>query len=357
MNRENFDMDGSPSYEEPENKNNKNSNRLIVVLFFILLILCLVAGYIYITNNNQSKNNESSQIEKVEDKKTIIETIDTNNENSEDIDIKNISESDVSPVLEDNEASPQAMDISKVKAAKAAEGAVKFNDHIVRANEDLNSIAAIYGLKVQTLISINEIKNISGVVEGVSLRIPDRNGRYYTVKSGDMLSTIANEYCPNLGWKTLQEINGLSDTRLDVGDKIFIPDMSDIIASPAINTASNKFIMPSDGTIVAKYGQFMEDNPYNDDISLDGILIKTSNPIHSSAEGVVVDKYNYNNKKVIKLSHEGGYESLYGNLQSTDLTIGQDVSIQDIIGELSSDKILYFSIIQSGIPLDPESFF
>ncbi|MGD1821184.1 MAG: LysM peptidoglycan-binding domain-containing protein [Pleomorphochaeta sp.] len=356
MNIENFNMDGSSNPNDPDDfdNGNKKGNKLILVLFFILLVLCLVAGYFYITNSSNKNSDETNVAVQ-----SSIETIVPDDEKEFENEVANISDSSITPVVdEETNNNAMALDISKVKAARAAEGAVKFVNHVVTSDEDLNSIASLYGLKVQTIISINEIKNISGVVEGVVLKIPDRNGRYYTVQSGDMLSTITNEYCPNLGWKTLQEINGLADTRLDVGDKIFIPDMSDIISNPTISTTANKFNLPTDGSIIAKYGQFFEDNKYNDDISLDGILIRSNNPIYASSSGVVVDIITANNRMSVKLSHEDGYESIYGNLSNTELRIGDEVSEKSIIGKLStSDNILYFSIIQSGIPLDPESFF
>ncbi len=174
-----------------------------------------------------------------------------------------------------------------------------------------------------------------------------------------MLSSIANKYAPNLGWKTLQDLNGLADTKLDIGDKIFIPDMSEVNANPAITTALTQFIMPtSSGTIVAKYGQFIENNPYNNDVSLNGILIRANSSIVASSKGVVVDIQNRNGKKVVKLSHEGGYETVYGNLSSTNLSIGRQVESKNEVGKVAEDdNILYFEIVQSGIPLDPESFF
>ncbi len=364
MNRENFDMDGSLDIEDnTSNKNNKKnkSARIMSFILILLIIVSAIAGYLYIKefkNDNTNKSNPST-------KQTSIETIE--NENpvkpetalpTTEIPSTNITDTKVNLGIENIENDTIALDISKVKSDKAKEGAVQFIDHIVQANEDLNSIAKLYGLKLQTLISINEIKNISGVTEGVVLSIPDRNGRFYVVQSGDMLSTIANEYCPNLGWKTLQEINGLTDTRLDVGDKIFIPDMSEINTNPAINTSLNKFVKPSNGTIIAKYGQFMEDNLYNDDITLDGILIRTDSIIVASAKGSVVDILNKNGKKNVKIAHDGGYVTIYGNLETTQLSIGDDVDINSEVGTVSpSDNILYFAIIQGGIPLDPESFF
>jgi len=364
MNRENFDMDGSLDIEDNKSKkNNKKSksSRIMSFILIILIIVSVIAGYFYI----KELKTDNSNISNPKTKQTSIETI--QNENpvkpetvlpATELPPTNITDAKVNLGIENLENDNIALDISKVKSNKAKEGAVKFSDHVVQSNEDLNSIAKLYGLKVQTLISINDIKNISGVTEGIVLSIPDRNGRFYVVQSGDMLSTIANEYCPNLGWKTLQEINGLTDTRLDVGDKIFIPDMSEINANPAINTSLNKFIKPSNGNIIAKYGQFMEDNIYNDDISLDGILIRTDSIIVASAKGAVVDILNKNGNKNVKIAHDGGYVTIYGNLETTQLSIGDDVDINTEIGTVSpSDNILYFAIIQGGIPLDPESFF
>lgn len=362
MNRENFDMDGSLDIEDnTSNKNNKKSKsaRIMSFILILLIIVSAIAGYYYI----KELKTDNTNINNPKTKQTSIETIEnTINEEqlqpTTEISSTNISDTKVNLGIENIDDDTIALDISKVKSDKAKEGAVQFVEHIVQSNEDLNSIAKLYGLKVQTLISINEIKNISGVTEGVILSIPDRNGRFYVVQSGDMLSTIANKYCPNLGWKTLQEINGLTDTRLDVGDKIFIPDMSEINANPAINTSLNKFIKPSNGIIIAKYGQFMEDNIYNDDISLDGILIRTNSIIVASAKGSVVDILNKNGKKNIKIAHDGGYVTIYGNLEATQLSIGDDVDINTEIGTVfPSDNILYFAIIQGGIPLDPESFF
>ncbi len=366
MNRENFDMDGTLPPEGPNDRKRnkkKNSNRLMIFVFIILVILCIIAGYYYIVSAKNTISSPTSEESSISEKSTI-ETIEPQTDSNITLasDNATISKTNVSPVVSDTNEDDTtiALDISKVKNVKAQEGAVQFREHIVVEGEDLNSIANLYGLKVQTIISINEIKNISGITEGVVLSIPDRNGRYYIVQSGDMLSTIASTYCPNLGWKTLQEINGLTDTKLDIGDKIFIPDMSEVNVNPTIKTSVNQFILPTtSGSVIAKYGQFMENNPYNDDISLNGVLIRANSAnVLASAGGVVVDIQNVNGKKKIKLSHEGGYETIYGNLKTTQLKIGDEVTTSDTIGQLDdNDRKVYFEIIQSGIPLDPESFF
>ena len=348
-----------------ENNNNSNNNddnkksslKLLFLMGFVIIVLIALVLFQYIknTNNSNQENNE----ENLTEVNTVEVVEDESNSSDSALQVSTISDSKITPVIvPDNNI--VALDISKASLERAKEGKMNVSKHIVQANEDINSIAKLYNLKVQTIISYNEIKNISGVVEGVELDIPDRNGRMYTVQSGDMLSTIATEYCPTIGWQTLQELNGLHDERLDVGDKLFIPDMSDILANPTIDTVINKFVEPSNGKIVAKYGQFISDNPYNDDISLDGILFNAIGEIKPTAKGTVIDisTNKDSGKKYIKIAHDGGYESVYGNLDKELVSINDEVTINDIIGEINSEEhLLYFAIIQGGIPLDPESFF
>ncbi len=354
-----FDIINNNANNNNSNNNNNNKKSSLKILFlmgFVIVILIALVLFQYIKDSTSS--NQDDKNEKLIEVNTV-EVVTQQTSSLEEDQVSSISDSKITPVIvPDNNI--VAMDISKASLERAKEGKMNVSKHIVQSNEDINSIAKLYNLKVQTLISYNEIKNISGVVEGIELEIPDRNGRIYTVQSGDMLSTIATKYCPTIGWQTLQELNGLYDESLDVGDKIFIPDMSDILANPTINTVINTFIKPSSGSIIAKYGQFISDNPYNDDISLDGVLINATTSINPSAKGTVVDisTKKDSGKKYIKIAHDGGYESVYGNLDKELVSINDEVTISDVIGEINDEEqILYFAIIQSGIPLDPESFF
>jgi len=263
----------------------------------------------------------------------------------------------VAPVV--TKATTQAIDISDVRSELTGDR-VRFDTHVVKSGEDLSSIAAMYGLKVQTIISVNRIRNISSVVEGVSLQIPDRDGQYYTVQSGDMLSTIARKY--NLGWKKLQEVNGLKSETIRVGEELFIPDSSDKKSASAITAATISFIKPVSGSVIGSFGQFVDGK------NLDIILIAgpAGSAVSASAKGAVIDAgRNDEIGRFIVIQHEEGYKTTYGYLERVNVKAGSEVEQGDVIGTIGTsaesygmkDPTLSFKIEQSGIALDPLMFF
>ncbi|MBG0766839.1 MAG: lipoprotein NlpD [Sphaerochaeta sp.] len=246
---------------------------------------------------------------------------------------------------------------------------IQYAEHLVKDGEDLASIAALYNLKPQTLISVNQIRNIQAVKEGVTLIIPDRDGQLYTVREGDMLSTIARKYSPTLGWKTLQELNNLKNEKIFVGQKLFIPDTSSSSLAQLTDVSPIQFQKPSVGTISKLFGQSYKNPTTGADEVLAGILIEGDwgEAVVASAKGEVVDA-GYEKKgrgRFVVLSHEGGYRSSYYHLENIDpeVKIGMSLEKGQTIGSIGTSgtdygrPTLFFSIEQSGIALDPMQFF
>lgn len=244
---------------------------------------------------------------------------------------------------------------------------VQYANHPVGPGEDLASIAALYNLKTQTLISVNQIRNIQAIREGATLRIPDRDGQLYTVREGDMLSTIARKYSPSLGWKTLQEINGLKSENILVGQQLFIPDTSSASSSQLADVAPIQFQKPAAGTITTLFGQPYTNPANQKSENIGGILIvgNWGSAVVASASGQVVDAgYEVKGRgRFVVLSHEGGYRTSYYHLENVEVRIGMSLSKGDTIGSIGTSgtsyerPTLYFSIEQSGIALDPTQFF
>ncbi|MBK5199958.1 MAG: peptidoglycan DD-metalloendopeptidase family protein [Spirochaetaceae bacterium] len=366
-NRENFDMDGRPYKKGNDSQRNNDSNKGNTTLVIVGAIFIVIA-FIFVYFGFIQKNGNSGKQTKVVSIVDSLNNVDASKSNAEVITpqkaptpVTTINDS-VKPILAQTSDSNIARDLGSAKYEKAKEDAVQFHAHLVMDGEDIQSIAKLYGLKVQTLISINSIKNITGVIPGVELIIPDRNGQYYIVEKGDMLSTIASEYSPMLGWKTLQLLNGLTDTKLDVGDKIFIPDMSEVASHPAMSNAIAKFSSPTTGTVISRYGQALVGNIYDPTTNLEGILLQGSGLVKASSEGIVLDMGEDENTSFLIISHKESYETVYKNITNIKVSIGDKVKTGDVLGdvELTGEKelpILYFSIRQSGIPLDPQSFF
>lgn len=243
---------------------------------------------------------------------------------------------------------------------------IQYADHLVAEGETLASIAEAYGLRPQTIISVNRIKNIEAIVPGGTLRIPDRDGQLYVVQEGDMLSTISRKFSPTLGWKTLQELNGLTSENIKVGQVLFIPDTtSTSVVSPTVSTT--RFVQPTTGRIVGLYGQSVMEPTTGASLILDGIRIqgKIGTAVKASAAGVVVDAgYEPQGRgRFVQISHEGGYKTSYEHLESVGVKIGEQVRQGDPIGSIGttgtefSEPTLFFKIEQGGIALDPAGFF
>ena len=107
--------------------------------------------------------------------------------------------------------------------------------HTVRSGETLSSIADRYGTSVQTMKSLNGLKQSSLIKKGWRLRVPAGKKSHaagqvakaqqaqseYVVKRGDTLWKIANKFGTSA--KELQMLNQLRGTALSVGQVLMVP--------------------------------------------------------------------------------------------------------------------------------------
>lgn len=230
--------------------------------------------------------------------------------------------------------------------------------HTVQEGEDLQSIAASYGRDVDTLISVNRIRNLTAIQPGVSLQIPNMDGRLYTVQEGDMLSTIAQRFSPSLGWQTLMDINGLDSENIRVGQELFIPQ-EPAEEESGLQTVSLTFSRPLEGTVYATNGT------YFNNFEVRGILMTANagSPVMAAADGVVVDAQRDSQMgRTLVIQHDEGYKTTYAGLETVSASVGDEVTSGQVIGTIGTSSpfgrpTLYFRIEQGGIQLDPALFF
>lgn len=253
---------------------------------------------------------------------------------------------------------------SQVGVRSTSENAILFREHIVSEGESLDSIAELYNLTKETLISVNRIRSVTSIKVGDRWQIPDRDGQLYTVQSGDSLSIITSRYNPTLGWKTLQELNSLSNDVIHPGQELFIP--STRIEDDGSFASYDRFIRPAEGRLAALYGQTVKYRHAEEPSQLKGIWIEGSlgSPVIASATGRVVDIGNQSELlgRFITLSHSHGYQTTYGHLDSIEVNIGDQVGQGDKIATVGQSgdierTLLYFSLEQEGIALNPINFF
>ncbi len=94
--------------------------------------------------------------------------------------------------------------------------------YTVKAGDNLSTIAQNYGVTVNTILWANNITDPSTIKEGTKLVILPVSGIQHTVRSGETLSTIAEKYGGNAA--DIAQFNGLSaGSALQAGSTIIIP--------------------------------------------------------------------------------------------------------------------------------------
>jgi lipoprotein NlpD len=363
------DMGESGSSRHGSDKIDSKSRRVIVAIVVFVVVLCTAVIAIWIlgfpSSDSQSKEGVTTLIvDPIERPAPSTTAAEAPSVSSQEDEAQAVISSDVlvrtgTPNVQPTVTTP----VPTVREPISPSGIV-YTRHVVKEGETLDSIAAAYSLSKETIISVNAIKNISAIRSGEILSIPDRNGQIYTVQSGDSLSIITNRYNPTLGWKTLQELNGLTSEVIHPGQKLFIPTAT--VESDGSFADYNRFVKPAPGRIVGLYGQQVKYGVSELITILQGIWIdgQAGSDVIASGTGVVVDSGNNpeNLGRFVVISHADGYRTTYGHLESISVKVGDQVKQGDIVGTMGSTgsigkTTLYFSLEQEGTALNPENFF
>lgn len=102
--------------------------------------------------------------------------------------------------------------------------------YTIKDNDNINSILNNYGVTIEELTKINGIIDLDNLKSGMQIIVPVINKypyKYYTVKKGDTISSIARVY--GIDTKLLLSINGLDDN-----DYIY-PNQTLIIPKDGVN--------------------------------------------------------------------------------------------------------------------------
>jgi len=125
--------------------------------------------------------------------------------------------------------------------------ALSANQYTVKKGDNLYDLALKFGVSVEDLKSVNNLEN-NRLDIGDVLIVPDSGGtakasyktedgsnnKEYTVKKGDTLGGIAGRH--GVSTAALQNENGLSNTKLQIGQKLVIPSGQ----SPTVKSAKTR---------------------------------------------------------------------------------------------------------------------
>ncbi|MDD5972381.1 MAG: LysM peptidoglycan-binding domain-containing protein [Spirochaetales bacterium] len=340
---------------DPRSRRGSSSSKVGLIAAFCVL-LCLVAVVLYLLfappQEERSEKVVSHEPISIEVKEPVKVSPESETVKEE---VKIVEEKSVSVEPKESEK-VVARELSQaIKQDINPSSKLTFTEHVVQEGQTLTDIAKLYSLKPETIISVNKIKNIAAITKGVTLMIPDRDGVYYTVKDGDMLSKIVRRFDLDMTWKELQELNGLKSENIKVGQELFIPDPVESIG--VVSASSISFSSPLKGSITASFGQT------KDGKSVKGIFITATagTPVTAAGKGAVVDAgVSDELGRFVVISHEEGYKTTYAYLERVEVKVGSEVEKGDIIASVGLSSVvpstLYFMLEQSGITLNPEIF-
>lgn len=216
----------------------------------------------------------------------------------------------------------------------------KISVYTVRSGDNLQSIANMFGVSVNTIIWANDLKSAKDIRKDQTLIILPISGVKYIVKKGDTLKSIASSFKGDLD--EILRFNDLTaDSAIHVGDEIIIPDGE-------LSVTPSKTTVKSIGSLVDANGYFTR--PVVGGTRTQGahgscrcgvdLASKYGAPIYAAASGTVIisktSGWNGGYGNYIVVSHANGTQTLYAHLAKNLVSVGDSVSKGDQIAEMGS---------------------
>jgi LysM repeat protein len=216
--------------------------------------------------------------------------------------------------------------------------------YVVRKGDTLPAIAKMFGVTTNTILWANSLKGKT-VSEGQTLVIFPVSGVQHTVKSGDTLKSITNQYKGDI--TEVLQYNGLAlNSKLSVGDTIFIPDGEVSTKNTSKSTPNNSGVGVRGSLSPVYDGYYMR--PIVGGIKTQGIhghngvdlASSYGSKIMASAEGdVIIAKdsgWNGGYGEYVVIKHDNGTQTVYGHMSAVSVSVGDHVEQGQTIGAMGS---------------------
>jgi len=239
--------------------------------------------------------------------------------------------------------------------------------YTVVKGDTLWSISQRYDVKMGSIISVNNLKEISRLSIGQKLKLPITNMDIakaegydqeaaaeeiiYYVKKGESLWSISREY--NVKLESIIAANSITDaSKISTGQQLRIPNV--------LGARSNigNFIWPVRGRITSPYGVrvLYGRKEFHAGIDIGGP--SGTNIVAAESGRVSYAGYMRGFGNVIVLGHDGGYSTVYGHNSVNLVKKGQYVKKGSVIGKVgrtgnATGPHLHFEIRLSGKPVNP----
>jgi murein DD-endopeptidase MepM/ murein hydrolase activator NlpD len=258
--------------------------------------------------------------------------------------------------------------------------------YTIRQDDNIFNIAAQFGLEPQTIVWSNRetIQDAPWLIQpGMELFILPVDGVYHTVRAGETVESIADEYDADPDalyndWNALEEGQRLREGMLLVvpdgqGEEVTWKPPEPSYASSSSQYsygvcqgtsftgpgANGWFVLPTGSTRVS--GWYFHDPRNPTHIGLD-YACDSGDPIYAADNGVVtISGWNGGYGNMVQISHGNGYVTRYGHFSQLAVGCGQPVYQGDLLGYCgttgwSTGPHLHFEIRLNGVPHDPQIY-
>lgn len=219
--------------------------------------------------------------------------------------------------------------------------------YVVHKGDTLPEIAKMFGVSVNTIRWGNDLKS-DKLKEGDRLVILPVSGVQHTVKKGETVQSIAKLHKGDVD-EVMQYNNLTKDSKLAVGDVIFVPDGEAVVGSSGSSSSGSSGSSNNSSGVGTKSpsvpvydGYYMR--PLIGGIKTQGIhghngvdlASSYGSNILAAADGeVIISKnsgYNGGYGSYVVIKHANGTQTLYAHLSATKVSEGDNVKQGQVIG-------------------------
>jgi len=242
--------------------------------------------------------------------------------------------------------------------------------YTVVKGDNLWTISQRYDVKMNTIISTNNLKEISRLSIGQKLKLPITNMDIakvegyskdavaeeiiYYVKKGENLWSISREY--NVKIEAIIAANNITNaSKISTGQQLRIPNV------PGARSNIGNFIWPVRGRVTSPFGARVLNGRKEFHSGIDIGAPNGTNIVAAESGLVSYAGYMRGYGNVIILSHNGGYSTVYAHCSVMLVNKGQRVNQRTIIGKVGSTGYstgphLHFEVRSGGKPVNPLSY-
>lgn len=208
----------------------------------------------------------------------------------------------------------------------------------VEDGDSLSSIAAKFGISVNTVVWANDIENSSLIKPGEELVILPVSGVLHEVAEGETLNSIREAYGVEDG-----DIATFNDRDIAVGDTVIVPNAKPQSERVAAYAGSN---LPNlSGYFIAPVENGWNWGELHDAGAVD-VAAACGTPILASAEGIVTSvgsplNWNSGYGGFVRIEHPNGTKTLYAHNKENLVSVGDRVSQGDHIANIGNTGRVY----------------